>query len=77
MTSNLIWIPVEPEKMNDLPNELKFILRKRYGNPIDSILDNSSFPYLQGLGDAGVKGVDKIINAIRKHGEIRVKEYWG
>lgn len=75
MSSNLIWEPVD-RKTHDLPSELKFALRNRYDGHVDAIMGDNDISYLSGLKDAGVKGADKLIEAIEKYGEIAVKEVY-
>jgi len=73
MSSNLVWEPVIHQQ-NDLPDELKFALRKGYGAQVDVLMGSRDIPYLKGLNDGGVKGAKELIEAIEKHGEILVKE---
>ena len=73
MSSYLNWEPVDRPK-GTLPDELKFALRKRFREPVDTTMHNSSVPYLEGLRDAGVKGAQALLDAIEKHGEVTVKE---
>lgn len=75
MTMNLYWQPVHTDA-EDLDDKLKFILRERYGlgSSVDVRLNASDTAYLQGLRDAGVKDAQKLLDAIKKHGEIRVFE---
>lgn len=73
MSSNLGWMPVESD-WRFLGDQLKFALRKGYGEPVDAVLNSEDIPYLKGLADAGVKDADKLIEAIEKHDELRVKE---
>ena len=73
MSSNLCYRPVEDYKY-DLSTEVKFMLRKVYGDPIDVTLSNSDIPFLTGLKTAGVKEAEQLIDAIHTHGEIELKE---
>ena len=75
MSSSLVWEPTDT-RYGDLRNDLKFILRKRYGNPVKATLDGADVPYLQGLVDAGKEDVKEIIDLINKHHEIEIKEVW-
>jgi hypothetical protein len=75
MSSSLSWKPVKNYE-DDFTDEVKYALRKRYGNPsIDgTTLDEGDLPYLNGLHDAGIKGMDEVIAAIEKHSAIEIKE---
>lgn len=77
MSSNLTAEPVDRKKL-DLGTSLKFILRKRYGEPISATIGDGDLPYLQGLLDAGndevKKDVEKLIAMIGKHGNLYLKE---
>lgn len=73
MSSNLVWEPVNRET-GDLEDGVKFAMRKKYGDPVDTQLDTSDIPYFEGLRDAGVKGAEAVIEAIQKHYDIVVKE---
>lgn len=75
MSSSLEWEPRNRER-ESLPDELKFVLRKRYGEPVSSIIDDSDLAYLAGLRDAGIEGAEDLIEAINKYGEIHVKEHY-
>ena len=77
MSSSLGWLPVKPEDWEYLDTDLKFAMRKRFGDPIHTKLSAASIPYLEGLKDAGIKDAKILIKAIRKHGDIEVKEVWG
>lgn len=76
MSSSLIWEPVVKQKENDLDDQLKFSLRKRYGDPVNLRFNHQDLGYLRGLSDCEVKGADELIEAIKKHGEVLVKEVW-
>ena len=72
MSMGLYWRP-EKNSTGELPDELKRILQKRYGNPLLGYhLDDCDLSYLIGLRDAGVKGAQELINAIEKHGRIQI-----
>ena len=75
MSSDLVWEPVNKD-YNHLKNDLKFILRKRYGNPVKAILNGSDIPYLEGLVDSGKEEVREIIDLIISHHEIKISETW-
>ena len=76
MSSTLVWEPTDREK-TDLSNDLKFALRKSYGEPISFILDQGDLPYLTGLKDAGITDANALIAGIKKYGKITVTEDWG
>ena len=73
MSSNLTWEPRYRDK-EDLPDELKYVLRKKYGDPVDTYMTAQDVPYLEGLSHADIKGVAQLLHAIDKHGDIIVKE---
>lgn len=73
MSSHLTWEPGERKK-ELLPDELKFVLQKRFGYPVSRDFDNSDYWYLRGIEDAGVKGADDLLDAIGRHGTVHVQE---
>lgn len=56
------------------PDELKYALRKRYGDFVKTRLDTEAIPYLEGLRDAGVSGADDLIQLIAKNGRYEIWE---
>ena len=79
MSSNLMWLPNKPIDWKDTKSlQLKFILRKKYESPIDIVLTSEDIPYLEGIRDTAnddaVLGAQHLIDAIKKHNEIRVTE---
>ena len=76
MSSNLEWEPTT-RKTGTLSTALKFVLRKRFGEPIKrAILGEADQDYLTALSHAGVEGVNVLIEAIEKHGEIELNEIY-
>lgn len=75
MTSNLSWRPRHAAG-KDLPDDLKFALRKRHADAHleGQVYDRDDIPYLTGLAHGGVKGAQKLIDAIEKHDEIELME---
>lgn len=73
MSSNLYWRPVQSAK-NDLPDSLKFALRKRFHTLERLPLSYKELGYFQGLLDAGVEGAQEIIDAIEKYEQIELSE---
>lgn len=75
MSSTLCWTPTKRDK-EFLSDELKFVLRKKNGDvTIDSmILSDCDMPYLEGLKDAGISGIDELIEAIEKHDQVTLSE---
>lgn len=76
MSSTLMWRPALPQESGDLSYELKRTLSRRFwdtdgscghGEAVVGIGDRS---YIEGLRDAGVKGADKLLDILDKHGEI-------
>jgi hypothetical protein len=76
MSSSLIWEPVIEKDYKTLNCDIKFSLRKRYGDPISATLDHSDISYLEGLVDAGKKHIKEVIDLINKNGEIKIEETW-
>ena len=70
MSSNAYWRPITPKKGNDLCTEIKWILQKKFELPAQ--FDNSSLGFFKGLEAAGVKDAQRIIDPIKKHGEIEI-----
>lgn len=73
MSSNLVWEPTERKK-SEVSHQLKYALRKRFGEPINVTLQSDDIMYLRGLEDAGLQDAYKLIKAIEKYGEILVVE---
>ena len=73
MTTSLYWKPVTTET-NNLPDEIMYALRKRYGTGVSTRLNRHSLEYLKGLTDAGVLGALELADAIEMHGEIELFE---
>ena len=73
MSMNLYWQPVVTDA-TDLSDHLKYALRKRFDGHVDVTMNESDAQYLQGLRDAGLKDAQTLLDAIAKHGEIRVFE---
>lgn len=75
MTSTLMWRPVDIRGF-DLPSELKRTVSRRLWDTDGSCgggeasMSAADISYLEGLRDAGVKGADKLIAAIEKHGTV-------
>jgi hypothetical protein len=73
MSSTLMWIPVINRKGNALPDGLKQILSYKYSLSGSSMsFTHSELDYLNGLKDAGIKGADKLIEAIEQHDVVDV-----
>lgn len=73
MSSDLTWEPARRKKQS-LPTALKFALRKRFGEPVNSTLSAGHIDYLMGLAHADVAGATELLEAIQKHGEVVVRE---
>lgn len=73
MSSTLYWEPVQ-RKQKDLPDTLKYILQKKVGGTVDTVMSGRDISYLRGLEDAGIKGATELIEAIEKHGQVVVHE---
>lgn len=74
MSSNLTWRPVHPAANETLPDRLKFALKKRHGDPVETTLSSSDIPYIEGLVDAGVEGAERLLEIICEVGEIEIWE---
>jgi len=78
MTSSLVWKPVIQPASHCLGDQLKFILRKKYGNPVNHRFDTSDVAFLEGVVLSGSHGAEKeaqiLIDLIEKHDEIDVVE---
>ena len=80
MSTRLYWRPVPKDPPPyDVPADVENALRRRYWEtdfstpryePVD--LDKSDVSWLEGLRDAGLRGANELIDAIRKHGTIRL-----
>ena len=73
MSSTLYWEPVQ-RKQKDLPNTLKYVLQKKIGGTVDTVMSEHDISYLRGLEDAGIEGATELIKAIEKHGQVVVHE---
>lgn len=73
MSGKLVWVPVN-QKMYALDNDLRDALRNKFGCPVDIVMDYSYSDFLEGLVCAGIKDAQKLIDAIEKHCEVRIKE---
>ena len=76
MSSSLSWKPVIFKSGNELPDTLKFVLRGKFGSPIDHEFDESEVNFFLGLEAAGIDGASEVIKSIKKHGKIRIYEEW-
>lgn len=81
MSSSLRWEPVERDAKPAGGSDLKFALRKRFGEPVDIILNGRAIPWLEGVRDAATSkdlatDAGRLIGLIEKHGSIRVFESW-
>lgn len=78
MSSTLYWQPVKNPDTT-LDDSIKFLLRERYGFPVDVEFDGENVAYLEGAMHASSskemkKDLKALINAILKHGSVRVFE---
>ena len=74
MSSNLIWRRAVIDSDGDLSTKMKFLLRKRFGETINTVVCHDDMDYFIGLRDAGIKEAQEIIDAINEHNEILLKE---
>lgn len=68
MSCSLVWVRKVDGKIN---GDLERILKDKFQTPF--LLDASNVTYLEGLRDAGIKGVDALIEAIEKYDEITLE----
>lgn len=78
MSRTLLWEPVI-ERGKSASDELKFLLRERFGEPVEVELDERADAFLQGVRlatpSAALKAeVKSLLAAIAKHGKIRFWE---
>jgi hypothetical protein len=73
MSSNLGWEP-EDRNIKPLSDELKYAMRKKFSEPVNYVLDKHDMSYLEGLRDGGIAEAQFLLDAIEKHGRIRVRE---
>lgn len=75
MSSDLAWKPIVPIE-GYLPDKLKNVLRRRYGDSLTNgvTFSNDSIGYLEGLMDVGVDGAKELIELLQTYGEIVVFE---
>jgi len=76
MSSSLYWEPII-NRGNHLSDELKYILRKRWGTSFDLRLMDKDVDYLIGLKhgcekEKTGKEIDTLLQAIERHDEIRI-----
>lgn len=75
MSSSLYGRPAPVDPVGDsLPDELKFIFRKRFGEPVKHIFTRDDLSYLGGLQDAGVEGAILLVQKIIQHEQYEVWE---
>ncbi len=75
MSSDLRWRPATPTSSR-LSVSLKFELRKKFGDPVDITLTPLSLSYLNGLLDRGFDDAKTLIDAVKRHDVITVKEFY-
>lgn len=74
MSSNLRAEPINRKK-KEFGVELKFALRKRFGEPINTVLSKDrDIDYLLGLEHAGIKEAHELIEYLIANEQIRIKE---
>ena len=74
MSTNIHWRPNIKPEYKTLSKELKWAFQNEFGNFFNLVLDESYLRYLRGLRYAKIEGADILIDAIEKHGEIKVWE---
>lgn len=75
MTSSLCWEPIDMSgELQGDDDQLKFILREKYGSPVDEIVNHHDLKYFEGLRDAKVPCADHVIRLLEKYNVIRLLE---
>ena len=75
MSTNLYWEPAERKKHKAGEDAgLKWALQKKYGSPVSRTMGHQNIPYLEGLRDGGIKGVQELIDAIETYENIEIFE---
>ncbi len=74
MRTNLYWEPARVMTSKSLPCALKFILREKYGCPVNVMVTETNKPYFQGLASAKVDGAQEVLDLYENHGEIHLRE---
>jgi hypothetical protein len=73
MSTNLCWEPTD-RKAKTLSTNLKWALRKQYGEPVKASFDLSDVGYIRGLLHAGIEDAQALLDAIEKYECIDVYE---
>ena len=64
MSSTLVWEPKTNPSRHTFSNSVKFMLRKRYGEPLNCYLGMDDIP----------EDIREVIDAISRYGTIYIKE---
>lgn len=77
MSTNLFWEPVKPPRGKSLGKGIKWALEREYG--VEATLTDADIPFLKGVrasqfkpDDETAQDADTLIEAIEKHGTIRI-----
>ena len=81
MSSSLRWKPARPTDAHMLSDWLKFVLRKRYGDPVKAILSLTDIEYLTGIAHTAsdrekATEVNELIEVLMRDVEIELYEEW-
>jgi hypothetical protein len=74
--ADLMWKPYIENQGESIPGELKVILKRKLWQPDatffrgSKIINGDMMQYLEGLRDAGIKGVQHLIEVIKENGAI-------
>lgn len=71
MSSNLYWKPISQDN-NDLPDELKWAIKKEFSLPYT--FTSYDLGFVKGLMVCDVKGAKELFQAVEQHGEVEVYE---
>lgn len=79
MSSTLYWAPLAPPPDKTLGTGLKFILREKYGFPVDVNCTADDVPFLSGVRSGSTaedvkKDISALIEAIERYDTVRVFE---
>jgi len=73
--TELAWFPVEVDASVYIDNSLLSVFRNRCsGDKVNGIFTEKDRIYMLALRDAGYNDAQKLIDAIDKHGQIRIFE---
>ena len=63
-----------PDTGTSLPNQLKYAIALRYASPIHVEISQVDRDYFEGLRDAGIRCAQTVLDLLKKHDRIILKE---